>query len=120
MLHVNHVLRLLIMKTNVALKLDADLLREARVVAAEEGARSARFCPIGWKRSFASGRHSTRPADVLWPASGKASTSSGHRPSRATSSMSDRDFVDTNVLMYAEPDEPTTAAFRCQTRYMTS
>ena len=31
------------MKTNVTLKLDADLLREARVVAAEEGDRSAPF-----------------------------------------------------------------------------
>ena len=36
--HVNHVLRWTdTMKTNVTLKLDADLLREARVVAAEEG-----------------------------------------------------------------------------------
>jgi len=35
-LHVNDVLRS-IMKTNVTLKLDADLLREARVMAAEEG-----------------------------------------------------------------------------------
>jgi hypothetical protein len=36
-LHVNDVLIQNIMKTNVTLKLDADLLREARVVAAEEG-----------------------------------------------------------------------------------
>ena len=36
-LHVNHVLPCGTMKTNVTLKLDADLLREARVVAAEEG-----------------------------------------------------------------------------------
>jgi hypothetical protein len=37
-LHVNHVLLWdTIMKTNVTLKLDADLLREAGVVAAEEG-----------------------------------------------------------------------------------
>jgi hypothetical protein len=35
-LHVNDVLRCS-MKTNVTLKLDADLLREARVMAAEEG-----------------------------------------------------------------------------------
>jgi hypothetical protein len=35
--HVNHVLLAEGMKTNVTLKLDADLLREARVVAAEEG-----------------------------------------------------------------------------------
>ena len=34
-LHVNHVPT--DVKTNVTLKLDADLLREARVVAAEEG-----------------------------------------------------------------------------------
>jgi hypothetical protein len=36
-LHVNDVLAQGSMKTNVTLKLDADLLREARVVAAEEG-----------------------------------------------------------------------------------
>ena len=36
-LHVNIVLISRIMKTNVTLKLDADLLREARIVAAEEG-----------------------------------------------------------------------------------
>ena len=36
MLHVKHV-RPVHMKTNVTLKLDADLLREARVLAAEEG-----------------------------------------------------------------------------------
>ena len=37
-LHVNDVpTRKRIVKTNVTLKLDADLLREARVVAAEEG-----------------------------------------------------------------------------------
>ena len=35
-LHVNHVRRPQ-MKINVTLKLDADLLREARVLAAEEG-----------------------------------------------------------------------------------
>jgi hypothetical protein len=35
--HVNDVLTQGPMKTNVTLKLDADLLREARVVAAEEG-----------------------------------------------------------------------------------
>lgn len=38
--HVGHVLHMTTldrMKTNVTLKLDADLLREARVVAAEEG-----------------------------------------------------------------------------------
>ena len=36
-LHVVIVLTAVIMKTNVTLKLDADLLREARVLAAEEG-----------------------------------------------------------------------------------
>jgi hypothetical protein len=36
-LHVNNVLAQVSMKTNVTLKLDADLLREARVIAAEEG-----------------------------------------------------------------------------------
>jgi len=36
-LHVNDVLAQVSMKTNVTLKLDADLLREARVIAAEEG-----------------------------------------------------------------------------------
>src|SRR5678816_154461 len=36
-----------------------------------------------------------------WPVSGKASISSGRPPSHATSSMSDRYFVDTNILMYA-------------------
>lgn len=36
-LHADTVLIWLGMKTNVTLKLDADLLREARVVAAEEG-----------------------------------------------------------------------------------
>jgi hypothetical protein len=35
------------MKTNVTLKLDAGLLREARVLAAEEGDRSARYCRSG-------------------------------------------------------------------------
>jgi hypothetical protein len=36
-LHVIRVHECLSMKTNVTLKLDADLLREARVLAAEEG-----------------------------------------------------------------------------------
>ena len=37
MQHVDNVLSCRVVKTNVTLKLDADLLREARVVAAEEG-----------------------------------------------------------------------------------
>jgi hypothetical protein len=36
-LHVFHVLEATPMKTNVTLKLDTDLLREARVIAAEQG-----------------------------------------------------------------------------------
>lgn len=36
-LHVDDVRKRFAVKTNVTLKLDADLLREARVIAAEEG-----------------------------------------------------------------------------------
>ena len=36
-LHVSNVPSIRTMKTNVTLKLDVDLLREARVIAAEEG-----------------------------------------------------------------------------------
>ncbi len=37
------------MKTNVTLKLDADLLREARILAAERGQLDQRAC---WLRSL--------------------------------------------------------------------
>ena len=89
------------MKTNVTLKLDADLLREARVVAAEEGRSISALLTdrleaiVRERKAFDKARRRALAACV------RASTSSGRLPSPATNSMSDRYFVDTNILMYA-------------------
>ena len=89
------------MKTNVTLKLDADLLREARVVAAEEGRSISGLLTdrleaiVRERKAFDRARRRALASFV------KASTSNGLRRIPATSSMSDRYFVDTNILMYA-------------------
>ena len=43
----------------------------------------------------------TERADGHWPVSAALPAFDGHRPVRETSFMSDRCFVDTNILMYA-------------------
>jgi predicted nucleic acid-binding protein len=89
------------MKTNVTLKLDADLLREVRVMAAEEGRSISALLTdrleaiVRERKAFDKARRGHSPG------SARASTCNGLRPSRATSSMSDKYFVDTNILMYA-------------------
>jgi hypothetical protein len=89
------------MKANITLKFDADLLREARVLAAEEGRSVSGLLTERLEDMFASGRRSIRPVGGRWLDFGKDSTSIGHLPGRETNSMSDKHFVDTNILMYA-------------------
>src|SRR3954468_14753597 len=89
------------MKTNVALKLDADLLREARVVAAEEGRSISALLTDRLQATVRERRRSTRRVAARSPGCAKAWTCSGRLPNRATSFMSDKYFVDTNILMYA-------------------
>src|SRR5687768_10864620 len=65
------------------------------------GGRSAPFWPTGSKPSCGNERASIKLAAARSPGFAKGLISSGRRPSHATSSMSDRYFVDTNILMYA-------------------
>src|SRR4030095_13725871 len=53
------------------------------------------------KRSCGNERPSTRRVAARSPGCAKVWTCSGRLPNRATTSMSDRYFVDTNILMYA-------------------
>ena len=89
------------MKTNVTLKLDADLLREARVMAAEEGRSISALLTDRLEAMVRERKAFDKARRRALAGSEKASTSSGRRPSHATNSMSDRYFVDTNILMYA-------------------
>ena len=89
------------MKTNVTLKLDADIFREARVIAAEEGRSISALLAdrleaiVRERKAFDKARR--RALARLR----KGSTSNGPRPDLVTNSMSDKYFVDTNILMYA-------------------
>jgi predicted nucleic acid-binding protein len=101
MLHVIDVLIQGPMKTNVTLKLDADLIREARVRRPKKDSPSAPCSLIATKPWCGLGRLSTKLGGARSRDSARASTSNGRRPDRATSCMSDNYFVDTNILMYA-------------------
>jgi hypothetical protein len=50
------------MKTNVTVTLDADLLREARVIAAEEGRSVVLWSRNAWNRWCANARRLSAPA----------------------------------------------------------
>jgi hypothetical protein len=84
------------MKTHVTLILDADLLREARVLAAEEGRSISALLTDRWNRWCASERRSTRHAD-----SAKESICSRRHPRPATRYLSVKYFVGMNILLYA-------------------
>jgi hypothetical protein len=77
------------MKTNVTLKLDVDLLREARVVAAEEGRSISALLTDRLEPIVRERKAFDRARRRASPGSETASISSGRRPPPATSSMSD-------------------------------
>src|SRR5262249_56384421 len=59
------------------------------------------FCRTASRPSCGNARPSTRLDAARSPGYARAWTCNGLHPSRATSSMSDKYFVDTNILMYA-------------------
>jgi hypothetical protein len=89
------------MKANITLKLDADLLREARVLAAEEGRSVSGLLTERLEDIVREREAFDKAVGGRWLDFGKDSTSIGHLPGRETNSMSDKHFVDTNILMYA-------------------
>jgi hypothetical protein len=96
------------MKTNITLKLDADLLREARVVAAEEGRSISSLLANRLEAIVRERKAFDKARRRALGRSARASTSKGRRPNRATSCMSDKYSVDTNILMY--PHDASTGA----------
>jgi hypothetical protein len=89
------------MKTNVTLKLDADLLREARVVAAEEGRSISALLTDRLEAMVRDRKAFDKARRARSRGSARVATSNGRHPNPATRSMSDKYFVDTNILMYA-------------------
>ena len=89
------------MKTNITLKIEADLLREARVLAALEGSSISALLAANWNRQSASARDTARRAEVPWRGCGRASTCNGRPLAHEMNCMSDKCFVDTNILVYA-------------------
>src|SRR5205823_14818736 len=55
----------------------------------------------GWSRQCASARGIIRRAGVPWPVFGGVLTCAGHPLAHGMNSMSDKCFVDTNILVYA-------------------
>ena len=87
------------MKTNITLKLDADLLREARVLAAEEGRYQC--AADGSARGDGPRAAGIRHGSTTRAREATARPRPAVTPARVTSSMSDKYFADTNILMYA-------------------
>ena len=97
-----------LMKANITLKLDAALLREVRILAAEEGARRLVLCwQLVSKKSCANVKLMSGLASAPWLGSAKGLICSGRLLVRVTSStnaecalngiMSAKFFVDTNI-----------------------
>ena len=89
------------MKTNVTLKLDADLLREARVIAAEEGRSVSALLTERLESMVRERKAFDRARRRALARLREGLDCDGWPPSPTTSSRSDKDFVDTNILMYA-------------------
>jgi hypothetical protein len=89
------------MKTNITLKIETELLREARVLAAEEAPRSVRCSLLGRNNQCVNARVIMRHAGVPRPVFAKALTCAGRPHAHGMNFMSDKCFVDTNILVYA-------------------
>jgi predicted nucleic acid-binding protein len=66
-----------------------------------KGAPSVHFSQIALKPWSETGRHSIRLGEGRWPDFDKALTYDGRLLAHETNSMSDKFFVDTNILVYA-------------------
>jgi hypothetical protein len=88
------------MKANITLKLDTDILREARILAAEGTSISA-LLSAKLEESYASGRDTSAVEGGPWRGCVKDFISAGHLRFHATNFVSDKFFVDTNILVYA-------------------
>ena len=92
------------MKANITLKLDTALLREIRVLEAEEGTSISALLAARLQQIVRERKTYERPENALWPASARDLTCSGPLLVPAKNFMSDKPckyFVDTNILMYA-------------------
>ena len=76
------------MKTNITLKLDATLLHEIRMLAAEEGTSISALLAAPLSKSCASARLMSARESGLWPACARDWICTGLHPVHATSFMS--------------------------------
>jgi len=88
------------MKTNVTLKIEAELLREARVLAAEEGTSISALLANPLEQAVRERKGIIRRAACLGRLR-RVLTCAGHPLAHGMNSMSDKCFVDTNILVYA-------------------
>ena len=77
------------MKANITLKLDADLLREIRVLAAEEGTSISALLAAASSKWCATARPMTGHESAPWLGCARGSICSGRLPVPATSFTSD-------------------------------
>jgi hypothetical protein len=101
-------------KTNITLKLDAELLREARILAAEEDTSISALLASRLEQIVRERKATIALASVRSPDYAKECTSDGPLPNPVMTytgievrEVADKFFVDTNILIYAH-DSPTT------------
>ena len=103
------------MKTNVTLKIEADLLREARVLAAMEGSSISALLAARLEQAVRErkGYNQARRSALARLRTGF--DLNGRHPAREMNSMSDKCFVDTNILVYAHDRSAGVKHQRAQT-----
>src|ERR1700677_2903974 len=88
-------------KTNVTLKIEADLLKQARILAAEEGTSISALLASRLEQEVRERKGFHQAPRRALARLGRVSTSIGRALAHEMNSMSDKFFVDTNILVYA-------------------